>query len=41
MVSASDLPHSIFTQFAACHVYASGDSHYGFPGIATAKIDVI
>jgi len=41
MISASDLPHSIFTQFAACHVYASGDSHYGFPGIATAEIDVI
>ncbi len=34
IVLASNVPHSIFSQFAKCHVRASGDSHYDDPGIA-------
>ena len=41
IVPSSKIPHPIFTQFAACHVYAAGDSHYNFPGIASAKIDIL
>ncbi len=41
MVLAKNIPHPIFTQFAACHVYAIGNSHNDFPGIATAKLVII
>ena len=41
MVLAKNVPHPIFTQFAACHVYATGNSHNDFPGIATAKLVII
>lgn len=41
MISAADIPISIFTQFAACHVYVTGEGHYDFPGIATAEIKII
>jgi len=41
IVPASKIPHHIFTQFAACHVYAVGDGHYDFPGIATSEIEFL
>jgi hypothetical protein len=41
IILAADVPHPIFTQFAACHVYAIGNSHNDFPGIATGKLKII
>ncbi len=34
IVLAKNVPHSMFSQFAKCHVRASGDSHLDHPGIA-------
>ena len=34
IVLAANVPHSIFSQFAKCHVRTSGDSHFDDPGIA-------
>ena len=41
IVLAVDVPHPILTQFAACHVHASGGSHDDAPGIATAEVGII
>ena len=41
IVLAENVPHSIFTQFAACTVHASGNSHYDALGIATAELETI
>jgi hypothetical protein len=41
IVLEEDVPHPIFTQFAACTVHAAGDSHYDALGIATAELETI
>ena len=41
IVLAQNVPHPIFTQFAACTVHASGNSHYDALGIATAELETI
>ena len=41
IVLEEDIPHHLFTQFAACTVHASGDSHYDGFGIAAAELDTI
>ena len=41
IVLEEDLPHHMFTQFAACTVHAAGDSHYDGMGIASAELNII
>jgi len=41
IVLSENVPHPIFTQFAACTVHSSGDSHYDGLGIASAELETI